>query len=428
MRNRQTIVILVASAFVLFIGLVSLSSATINVGDDFDFQSVYRFLNASTSSVLGGLSVGTSTAQTPGAIYSTGNITSLGSFIGSLSAVNVSSGIFGSTAGKGNYTFQAAANTNPVLFVDATNERVGIGTTSPGAKLEVNGTTKFADGTTWNDGTLRATLTWGGAGTMFYGASGQKLNLGANGATSNIVINTNGNVGIATTTPQGTLDVVGTLFSTNRSNSNNRHIILSGSSGNTWDIYGGHGGGGYFGIAENQGTPFFTVLASSGNVGIATTTPASPLTVVGTIQSASGGFKFPDGTTQTTAATGVPAGTVIFYDGSSCPSGWTEFTSARGRVVVGLPSGGTLDGTVGTALTDLQIPTHRHDLPFHVNPSNPYFTYEISPAPPTGSSALANRWTPTTQGQYAYDTRARVSTLDNTSTIPYIQLLVCKKS
>jgi hypothetical protein len=139
MRNRQTIVILVASAFVLFIGLVSLSSATINVGDDFNFQSAYRFLNASTSSVLGGLSVGTSTAQTPGAIYSTGNITSLGSFIGSLSAVNVSSGIFGSTAGKGNYTFQAAANTNPVLFVDASNERVGIGTSTPSAKLSVNG-------------------------------------------------------------------------------------------------------------------------------------------------------------------------------------------------------------------------------------------------------------------------------------------------
>ena len=43
----------------------------------------------------------------------------------------------------------------------------------------------------------------------------------------------------------------------------------------------------------------------NGNVGIKTTTPTSPLTVSGTIQSTSGGFKFPDGSVQTTAAKGA---------------------------------------------------------------------------------------------------------------------------
>ena len=42
----------------------------------------------------------------------------------------------------------------------------------------------------------------------------------------------------------------------------------------------------------------------NGNVGIATTTPGSPLTVAGVIYSSTGGFKFPDGTIQTTSAAG----------------------------------------------------------------------------------------------------------------------------
>ncbi|MHC4112214.1 MAG: tail fiber domain-containing protein, partial [Planctomycetota bacterium] len=42
------------------------------------------------------------------------------------------------------------------------------------------------------------------------------------------------------------------------------------------------------------------------NVGIGTSLPTSPLTIAGIIESTSGGFKFPDGTTQTTAAQGDP--------------------------------------------------------------------------------------------------------------------------
>lgn len=43
-------------------------------------------------------------------------------------------------------------------------------------------------------------------------------------------------------------------------------------------------------------------LNTNGFLGIGTANPASPLTVVGTVQSTSGGFMFPDGTVQTTAA------------------------------------------------------------------------------------------------------------------------------
>lgn len=46
-----------------------------------------------------------------------------------------------------------------------------------------------------------------------------------------------------------------------------------------------------------------TYLATgSGKVGIGTSSPGQKLSVAGTIESTSGGIKFPDGTTQTTAA------------------------------------------------------------------------------------------------------------------------------
>lgn len=49
---------------------------------------------------------------------------------------------------------------------------------------------------------------------------------------------------------------------------------------------------------------------------------------------------------------GVSTPMIALFNGP-CPTGWTEFAAAQGRVVVGLPVGGTLAGTVGTALTDL---------------------------------------------------------------------------
>lgn len=70
--------------------------------------------------------------------------------------------------------------------------------------------------------------------------------------------------------------------------------------------------GGNVGVGTTTPATLFTVatgtnifnVTKGGNVGIGTSTPAYKLTVVGIIQSVLGGFKFPDGTVQTTAATG----------------------------------------------------------------------------------------------------------------------------
>jgi hypothetical protein len=61
---------------------------------------------------------------------------------------------------------------------------------------------------------------------------------------------------------------------------------------------------------------------------------------------------------QETAA--VPTGAVMMFDLAACPPGWAELTGARGRALVGLPVGGTLAGTVGSALTDLEDRIHSH--------------------------------------------------------------------
>jgi hypothetical protein len=159
----------------------------------------------------------------------------------------------------------------------------------------------------------------------------------------------------------------------------------------------------------------------------------------------------------------------MFFNLTSCPTGWSALSGAQGRVIVGLPSGGTLAGTVGTAMGHLANPTHTHSVnpsavtsssagshnhiwAYH-NTSESMFTYDssgtayyagmnmndgIPDAAPDPGFILFGVGGPTIDTQTYYytnnegahthsvDVGATTSTATS-HTMPYMQLLACQK-
>jgi hypothetical protein len=87
--------------------------------------------------------------------------------------------------------------------------------------------------------------------------------------------------------------------------------------------------------------------SNAGNVGIGTNTPGSPLTVAGMIETKLGGYKFPDGTIQTTA---FSAGQAV----SSLNGLKGDVTLAAGPNITITPSGNTLTVAAPNALTTVE--------------------------------------------------------------------------
>ncbi len=218
---------------------------------------------------------------------------------------------------------------------------VGIGTTTPSNKLAVVTSGQIGDGARVLDSStgsgilLLANSPWGYSNPMVQPGD-QVLMFTGNGVGSgNLVIapwsasnntgiriTSNGNVGIGTTSPVTTLDVGGYLHAWGNSNpattGQGAYLgwnALTGGTGETDFInnQGGGPGGFAFMNTPSGGSPKTTLmfLNGTGNLGIGTNAPAAKLEVNGNMKLTAGSgasLTFADGTTQTTAFTGVLCG------------------------------------------------------------------------------------------------------------------------
>ena len=244
------------------------------------------------------------------------------------------------------------------LFV-ALGGNVGIGTTSPSARLDVAGTARMSGFQLTSGAAASRVLTSDAAGNGTWQApavgidgSGTatrvpKFTAGTTLGDSVITENGAGNVGIGTTGPAAKLDVAGTTrtsaFQMPTAASAGR-VLTSDATGNgTWQLPAGIGGAG----TPSQVPKFMTPTSlgnsgiaedASGNVGIGTTSPTARLDVAGTTRT--GGFRM---------SSGAGAGRVLTSDTMGNAS-WQIPSGIGGSGTGGRLSKFTASATVGDSV------------------------------------------------------------------------------
>lgn len=158
----------------------------------------------------------------------------------------------------------------------------------------------------------------------------------------------------------------------------------------------------------------------------------------------------PEWVAPASSGTTIPAGAVMTFNLGACPSGWSDYTAAQGRYIVGWQSGGTVGGTVGTVLTageNRAVGLHSHtatvDSHAHAinDPGHTHTQYSMAIASVAESKGLevADYTTSTTSTGVGYigitstELTQPGATVANSGSVsgtpaPYIQLRMCQKN
>jgi hypothetical protein len=217
-------------------------------------------------------------------------------------------------------------------FVLTQAGQIGIGTSSPAFTLDVVGGLQ-AQATAFPQINFKQT---GGGGSV---AQEWRYQINPDGSyriyditggvVPRFVLTQAGSIGIGTTTPAFTLDVVGGLQAQAASfpQINFKQTGGGGSVAQEWR-YQINPDGSYRIYDMTAGAVSRFVLTQAGNVGIGTATPSQQLEVAGNVKSS--GVIFPDGTAMTSAAS---------VNGAFSVSGGVQITAAGKGIVVKSPDG-----------------------------------------------------------------------------------------
>lgn len=222
-------------------------------------------------------------------------------------------------------TTNAPGGASGNISVITGNAGVGFGNGQPAGSITISAGTGGTATAGWTGGT--------GASVNISAGHGGDSSGGGNGGVGGNLNLTAGNAGI-------------------NGNANGGSLVLNG------------------GTKTGTGTDGDVLLATlRGNVGIGTATPGQRLTVAGTVESTSGGFKFPDGSVQTTAATpGIPNRILVVDQKAAGVAG--------GTFTMGSWVTRTLNTTVFNNITGASLASNQVTLPagtYYVRASAPAY-------------------------------------------------------